>query len=75
MNTLPSNPRTISDGRLRANEWTVDDVRRRHGDMTSSDAAVRVRQDLDELRAWDDYERATRPGREAVKPALRALLR
>lgn len=72
---LPSNPMTISDGRERANTWTVETVRKRYGDriLTGQDIA-QIRGDLAELKSWDDYERHTCEQREQVKGALQTLL-
>jgi hypothetical protein len=75
MSTLPANPFTLSDTRPQANTWTPDDIDRRYAGCPLNEHTFKmVRRDLAELRAWDDYERATTVERDAVKQSLRRIL-
>lgn len=72
---LPSNPSAISDLRPQANTWTVASVEAKYaGKALDSQAEAAIQRDLDELRAWDNYERSTASTREAAKQALQKLL-
>lgn len=72
---LPSNPSTISDLRPRANKWTPESVRLKYaGKPLDGDVVTQIHRDLEELAAWDNYERRTSETREATKFALRRLL-
>ncbi|MEJ6003702.1 hypothetical protein [Paucibacter soli] len=72
---LPSNPFSISDLRPQANTWTAESVEAKYaGKPMDAMATDSIQRDLDEIRAWDNYERCTSPNREAAKQALQALL-
>lgn len=72
---LPANPATISDTGPRANTWTQETVERKYGGQSlTEDDANQLRRDIDDLRAWDDYERRTSPVREEVKTSLLRFL-
>lgn len=72
---LPSNPATISDLRPQANTWTPESVRRTYaGKPVTAEVAQQIQRDLDELAAWDNYERQTSETRESTKKALQQLI-
>ncbi len=72
---LPSNPRTIDDLRPQANTWTAEHMEARYGNRVLDGHAVKsILRDLNELRAWDAYERMTSAHREASKRVLEKYL-
>jgi hypothetical protein len=72
---LPSNPFTISDLRLQANTWTAASMEAKYaGKLLDTQTVDAIQRDLEELRAWDNYERSTAPNREAAKQVLQGLL-
>lgn len=74
MNTLPSNPSTVSDTRQQANTWSAQTVSKKYaGRQRTAELIAEVNADLAELLAWDNYERQTSPMRESVKAQLRDL--
>lgn len=73
--SLPFNPSTISDTRLKANTWTPETVAIKYSDRPINEKLTEeVNADLAELVAWDNFERKTSQMREATKSALRSLI-
>lgn len=72
---LPSNPSTISDTRPKASTWTPETVAKKYGGRKLCDKTIaQIHLDLNELVAWDNFERQISESREATKAALRLLL-
>lgn len=71
---LPSNPMTITPMK-HARHFTADDVYRKyHGRLLNIELFAEVRQDLQDIRDMDNYERNTNQIREDAKRALRRIL-